>query len=90
MSEALAECEWIRGMFDEKIDPAFVLDEWRQRSRKHGLLAAGRTRERGHQLAEFLSVCDAKSLRDHLNSKTAGRPADRRTASEIQVVRASL
>eukprot|EP00969_Alexandrium_andersonii_P289231 12783668-Alexandrium_andersonii.AAC.1 len=72
MSEALAECEWIRGMFGEVTHPAFVIDDWRQRSRKHGLLAAGRTRERGHQLAELPSICDAKSLYDHLNSETAG------------------
>eukprot|EP00969_Alexandrium_andersonii_P065444 2883799-Alexandrium_andersonii.AAC.1 len=63
-------------MFGEMTDPAFVVDERRQRSRKHGLLAAGCTRERGHQLAELLSVCDAKSL----YSETAGCPADRRTA----------
>eukprot|EP00969_Alexandrium_andersonii_P114875 5080232-Alexandrium_andersonii.AAC.1 len=61
MSEALAEREWIRGMFGELTDPTFVIDEWRQRSRKHGLPATGRTRERGHGLAELVSVCDAKS-----------------------------
>eukprot|EP00969_Alexandrium_andersonii_P163098 7210574-Alexandrium_andersonii.AAC.1 len=61
MSEALAECEWIRGMFGEMTDPTFVIEEWRQRSRKHRLLAAGRARERGHELADLLSVCDAKS-----------------------------
>eukprot|EP00969_Alexandrium_andersonii_P078129 3445566-Alexandrium_andersonii.AAC.1 len=61
MSEALAECEWVRGMFGEMTDPTFVIDEWRKRSRKRGLLAAGRTRERGHELAELLSICDAKS-----------------------------
>eukprot|EP00969_Alexandrium_andersonii_P035759 1566843-Alexandrium_andersonii.AAC.1 len=71
-------------------DPLFVIDEWRQRSRKHGLLSAGRTRERGHELAALLSVCDAKSLYDHLNSETAGCSADRRTAIEIQIIRASL
>eukprot|EP00969_Alexandrium_andersonii_P245526 10850316-Alexandrium_andersonii.AAC.1 len=49
--------------------PAFATVEQREWPRKHGLLAAGRAHERSHELAELLSVCDAKSLFDHLNSK---------------------
>eukprot|EP00974_Lingulodinium_polyedra_P108172 10470907-Lingulodinium_polyedra.AAC.1 len=60
MSEALAEREWLRGFFSETMDPEFVIDQWKERSRRPGLLAAGRTRERGPKLAELLSVCGAK------------------------------
>eukprot|EP00969_Alexandrium_andersonii_P193422 8542559-Alexandrium_andersonii.AAC.1 len=49
MSEALADCEWIRGMFGKMTGPELVIDEWRQRPRKHGLLAARPTRELSHQ-----------------------------------------
>eukprot|EP00974_Lingulodinium_polyedra_P092184 8933237-Lingulodinium_polyedra.AAC.1 len=29
MSEALAECEWLRGLFSEMMDPEFVIDQWK-------------------------------------------------------------
>ena len=41
-------------------------------------------------MSKLLSICDAKSLYDHLHSETAGCSADRRTAIEIQIIRASL
>ena len=38
----------------------------------------------------MLTICDAKSLYDHLSSETSGTAADRRTAIEMQIIRASL
>ena len=42
------------------------------------------------ELGQLLTICDAKSLYDHVHSGTAGCTADKRTAIEIQIVRASL
>ena len=60
------------------------------RSRHRGLLVAGRTVEENSQLKKVLTICDAKSLYDHLSSETSGIASDRRTAIEMQIIRASL
>ena len=51
---------------------------------------AGRSHDPRKELGQLLTICDAKSLYDHLHSETAGCTADKRTAIEIQIVRASL
>ena len=43
MSEALAEVEWIRGLFEELTNPKFSIVEWAARSRNRGLLVAARS-----------------------------------------------
>ena len=90
MSEALAEVEWIRGLFGELTDPRFSIIEWRSRTRHRGLLVAARTVDPLRELPKVLTICDAKSLYDHLHSETSGTTADRRTAIEIQIIRSSL
>ena len=90
MSEALAEVEWIRGLFGELTDPLFSIIEWQSRTRHRGLLVAARTVDLRRELPKVLTICDAKSLYDHLNSETSGTTADRRTAIEIQIIRSSL
>ena len=44
MSEALAEVEWIRGLFEELSNPQFCITEWESRSRSRGLLCKSNTR----------------------------------------------
>ena len=39
---------------------------------------------------EVLSIGDAKSLYDHLRTETSGGANDRRTAIDIQIIRASM
>ena len=89
MSEALAEVEWIRGLFEELTNPTFDIVNWSSRTRHRGLLVAARTNTQ-QTLPKVLSICDAKALYDHLHSETAGCTADRRTAIEIQIIRSSL
>ena len=62
MSEALAEVEWIRGIFGEMTDPKFSIIEWRSRTRHRGLLVAARTVDPSRELPKVLTICDAKSL----------------------------
>ena len=90
MSEALAEVEWIRGLFEELTNPKFNIIEWSSRTRHRGLMVAACTSDPRRELADILTICDAKSLYDHLHSETAGCTADRRTAIDIQIIRASL
>ena len=90
MSEALAEVEWIRGLFEELSNPQFCITEWESRSRSRGLLVANRTQEPNSEFKKVLSICDAKSLYDHLSSETSGCTANRRTAIDMQIIRASL
>ena len=42
------------------------------------------------RLQKFLTICDAKSLYDHLSSDIAGMANDRRTAIDVQIIRSSL
>ena len=90
LSQALGECEWLRGLFEEMVNPKFSIVEWASRSRHRGLLVAARTSDNTSTLKECLCVVDAKSLYDHLRNETAGMASDRRTAIEIQIVRGSL
>ena len=90
MSEALGEVEWMRGLYEELVNPKFCIVEWSSRTRHRGLLCASRSKDPSRELQQLLSICDAKSLYDHLYSETAGCTADRRTAIEIQIIRSSL
>ena len=90
LSQALGECEWLRGVFEEMVNPEFSIVEWASRSRHRGLLVAARTSENSSFLNNLLCIVDATSLYDHLKNETAGITADRRTAIEIQIVQGSL
>ena len=87
MSEALADVEWMRGLYEESTNPEFNIVEWSSRMRRRGLLCAARTKDPTPELQELLTICDAKSLYDHLHSETSGCTADRRTAIEIHIIR---
>ena len=90
MSEALAEVEWIRGLFEELTNPKFSIVEWAARSRNRGLLIAARSSDAEARFPKVLSIGDAKSLYDHLRTETSGGANDRRTAIDIQIIRASM
>ena len=64
--------------------------EWAKYTRHRGLLTAARTIDPERRLQKYLTICDAKSLYDHLSSDTAGTANDRRTAIDIQIIRSSL
>ena len=49
MSEALAEVEWIRGLFEQLTNPKFSIVEWAAKSRNRGLHVP-RTPKRGQEL----------------------------------------
>ena len=90
MSEALAEVEWIRGLFEELTNPKFNIVEWAARSRNRRLLIAARSSDAEARFPNVLSIGDAKSLYDHLRTETSGGANDRRTAIDIQIIRASM
>ena len=90
MSEALAEVEWIRGLFEELTNPKFSIVEWAARSRNRGLFIAARSSDAEARFPKVLSIGDAKSLYDHLRTETSGGANDRRTAIDIQIIRASM
>ena len=90
MSEALAESEWLRGLYEELVNPSFDIINWAARTRHRGLLCAARTVDPEKELPKLLTICDAKSLYDHLRSETAGSTADKFTAIETQIIRSSL
>ena len=90
MSEALAEVEWIRGLFGELTNPSFNIVEWAAKSRNRGLMVAARSSDAQLRLPKVLSIGDAKSLYDHLHTETSGGANDRRTAIEIQIIRSSM
>ena len=90
VSEALAEVEWIRGLFEELTNPNFSIVEWAARSRNRGLLVAGRSSDAEVRFPKVLSIGDAKILNDHLRTETSGDANDRRTAIDIQIIRASM
>ena len=71
MSEALAEVEWIRGLFEELTNPKFSIVEWATRSRNRGLLIAARSSDAEARFPKVLSIGDAKSLYDHLRTETS-------------------
>ena len=78
MSEALAEVEWIRGLFKELTNPKFSTVEWAARSRNRGLLIAARSSDAEGRFPKVLSIGDAKSLYDHLRTETSGGANDSR------------
>ena len=43
MFEALAEVEWIRGLFEELTNPCFNIVEWAAKSRNCGLMVAAQS-----------------------------------------------
>ena len=90
MSEALAECEWLRGFYEELVNPEFDIVQWSAKTRHRGLLCAARSADPDRSLEQLLCICDAKSLYDHLRNETSGTTSDRRTAIEIQIIRSSL
>ena len=90
MSEALAEVEWIRGLFEELTNPSFNIVEWAAKSRNRGLMVAARSSDAQLRLPKVLSIGDAKSLYDHLHTETSGGANDRRTAIDIQIIRSSM
>ena len=90
MSEALAEVEWIPGLFEELTNPRLSIVEWAARSRNRGLLIAARWSDVEVRFPKVLSIGDAKSLYDHLRTETSGGANDRHTAIDIQIIRASM
>ena len=84
MSEALAEVEWIRGLFEELTNPKFSIVEWASRSRSRGLLIAARSSDAEARFPKVLSIGDAKSLYDHLRTETSGGANDRRRRSTFK------
>ena len=90
MSEALAEVEWIRGLFEELTNPNFIIVEWAAKSRNRGLMVAARSSDAQLRLPKVLSIGDAKSLYDHLHTETSGGANDRRIAIDIQIIRSSM
>ena len=89
-SEALAEVEWIRGLFEELTNLRFNIVEWAARSRHRGLMVAAHSSDTEMRLPKVLSIGDAKSLYDHLRTETSGGANDRRTAIDIQIIRSSM
>ena len=90
MSEALAEVEWIRGVFEELTCHRFNIVEWATKSRSRGLMVAARSSDAQMRLPKILSIGDAKSFYDHLRTETSGGANDRRTAIDIQIIRSSM
>ena len=90
MSEALAEVEWIRGLFEELTNPQFSIVEWAARPQNRGLLVAARSSHAEARFPKVLSIGDAKSLYDHLRIETSGGANDRRTAIDNQIIRTSM
>ena len=74
----------------QQVDPEFDIINWRSKTRHRGLLVAGKSTDNENSLKHVLTICDAKSLYDHLSTETSGTSSDKRTAIEIQIVRSSL
>ena len=66
------------------------IQEWAARSRNRGLLTAARSSDAEVRFPKVLSIGDAKSLYDHLRTETLGGANDRRTAIDIQIIRATM
>ena len=71
-------------------NPRFSIVEWAARSRNRGLLMTTRSSDAEARFPKVLSIGDAKSLYDHLRTETSGGANDRRTAIDIQIIRASV
>ena len=59
-------------------------------TRNRGLLIAARSSDAEARFPKVLSTGDGKSLYDHLRIETSGGANDRRTAIDIQIIRASM
>ena len=90
MSEALAEVEWIRGLFEELTNPSFNIVEWAAKSRNRRLMVAARSSDAQLRLPKVLAIGDAKSLYDHLHTETLGGANDRRTAIDIHIIGSNI
>ena len=64
MSEGTAEVEWLRGLFEEVMNPAFTIANWRMYTRHRGLFNAARSLGPERKLKKCLPITDAKSLYD--------------------------
>ena len=53
-------------------------------------MIAARSSDAEARFPKVLSIGDAKSLYDHLRTETSGGANDRRTAIDIQIIRASM
>ena len=89
-SEALAEVEWIRGLYEELTNPRFNIVTWAAKSRSRGLMVAARSSDAPMRLPKVLSIGDSKILYDHLRTETSGVANDRRTAMDIQIIGSSM
>ena len=65
MSEALAEVEWIRGLFEELTNPCFNIVEWAAKSRNCGLMVAAQSSDAEMRLPKVLSIGDRKGFSNH-------------------------
>ena len=76
--------------FEKLTNPKFSVVESAARSRNRGLLIAARSSDAEVRFPKVLSIGGAKSLYDHLRTETSGGANDRRTAIDIQIIRASM
>ena len=90
MSEAVAEVDWIRGLFEELTNPRFSIVGLGSQIWNRGPLIAARASDGEVRFPKVLSIGDAKSLYDHLRTETSGGANDRRSAIDIQIIRASM
>ena len=77
-------------VFEELTNPNFSIVEWAARSRNRGLLIAALSSDAEVRFPKVLSIGDVTSLHDHLRTETSGGANDRRTAVDIQIIRASM
>ena len=76
--------------FEKLTNPKFSVVVSAARSRNRGLLIAARSSDAEVRFPKVLSIGGAKSLYDHLRTETSGGANDRRTAIDIQIIRASM
>ena len=87
LSEAPAELEWMRTLFEELICPDFRLRHWQRYGTERESYCVIKADTLGGTSA---SVVDARSLYDHLAEESAGLCRDKRVAREMAIVRQSL
>ena len=90
MTEALADVEWILGLFEELTNPSFNIVERAAKSRNRGLMVAARSSDAQLRLPKVLSIGDEETLHDHLQTETSGGANDRRPAIDIKIIRSSM
>ena len=87
LSEALAELEWMRTLFEELICPDFRPRHWQRYGTERESYCVIKADTLG---GTSVSVVDARSLYDHLAKESAGLSRDKRVAREMAIVRQSL